>query len=79
MKTVDIFYSQFITLFDYEKLFIEMSSEAGDLWDKDMIGIKVRERLDVQVIDENALVKGEVDITAPVMLNEDRKAKSQGK
>lgn len=70
---------EFITLFDYEKLFIEMSSEAGDLWDKDMIGIKVRERLDVQVIDENALVKGEVDITAPVMLNEDRKAKSQGK
>lgn len=70
---------EFITLFDYEKLFIEMSSEAGDLWDKDMIGIKVRERLDAQVIDENALVKGEVDITAPVMLNEDRKAKSQGK
>lgn len=70
---------EFITLFDFEKLFIEMSSQAGDLWDKDMIGIKVRERLDVQVIDENALVKGEVDITAPVMLNEDRKAKSQGK
>lgn len=67
---------EFITLFDYEKLFIEMSSEAGDLWDKDMIGIKVRERLDVQVIDENALVKGEVDITAPGVINESRKAKS---
>lgn len=67
---------EFITLFDFEKLFIEMSSQAGDLWDKDMIGIKVRERLDVQVIDENALIKGEVDITAPVMLNEGRKAKS---
>ena len=49
---------EFITLFDFEKLFIEMSSQAGDLWDKDMIGIKVRERLDVQVIDENALIKG---------------------
>lgn len=70
---------EFITLFDFEKLFIEASGQAGDLWAKDMIGIKVRERLDVQVIDENALVKGEVDITAPVMLNEDRKAKSQGK
>nr|DAM85350.1 MAG TPA: major capsid protein [Caudoviricetes sp.] len=67
---------EFITLFDYEKLFIEMSSEAGDLWDKDMIGIKVRERLDVQVIDENALVKGEVDITYPGVINESRKAKS---
>ncbi|WP_250277219.1 phage major capsid protein [[Clostridium] colinum] len=54
---------EFITLFDYEKLFIEMSSEAGELWEKDMIGIKVRERLDVQVIDEDALVKGEVDIS----------------
>lgn len=60
---------EFITLFDYEKLFIEMSSQAGDLWSKDMIGIKVRERLDVQVIDENALVKGEVDITAPLAVS----------
>lgn len=60
---------EFITLFDYEKLFIEMSSQAGDLWSKDMIGIKVRERLDVQVIDENALVKGEVDIIAPLAVS----------
>lgn len=67
---------EFITLFDFEKLFIEMSSQAGDLWDKDMIGIKVRERLDVQVIDENALIKGEVDITSPGVINESRKAKS---
>lgn len=59
---------EFITLFDYEKLVIEMSSEAGDLWNKDMIGIKVRERLDVQVIDENALVKAEVDTTSSVEL-----------
>lgn len=51
---------EFVTLFDFEKLFIEMSSQAGELWEKDMIGIKVRERLDVQIIDENALVKAEV-------------------
>ena len=77
---------EFITLFDYEKLFIEMSSEAGSLWEKDMIGIKVRERLDVQVIDENVLVKGEVDITAPIVFTvddslqeENKKSKSQGK
>ena len=67
---------EFITSFDFQKLFIEMSSQAGDLWDKDMIGIKVRERLDVQVIDENALIKGEVDITSPGVINESRKAKS---
>ena len=60
---------EFITMFDYEKLFIEMSSEAGDLWGKDMVGIKVRERLDVQVVDENALVKAEVDTTAPMVAN----------
>lgn len=58
---------EFITLFDYEKLFIEMSNQAGDLWDKDMVGIKVCERLDVQVIDENALVKAEVDTTIPML------------
>lgn len=57
---------EFITLFDFEKLFIETSAQAGDLWEKDMIGIKVRERLDVQVVDENALVKGEIDTTSPV-------------
>ncbi len=57
---------EFITLFDFEKLFIEASGQAGDLWEKDMIGIKVRERLDVQVIDENALVKAEVDTTSLV-------------
>lgn len=57
---------EFITLFDFEKLFIETSAQAGDLWEKDMIGIKVRERLDVQVVDENALIKGEIDTTSPV-------------
>lgn len=67
---------EFITLFDFEKLFVEASGQAGDLWAKDMVGIKVRERLDAQVIDENALVKGEVDITSPGVINESRKAKS---
>lgn len=70
---------EFITLFDYEKLFIEMSSEAGSLWEKDMIGIKVRERLDVQVIDENALVKGEVDITSPMAFTVDDSLQKQNK
>lgn len=70
---------EFITLFDYEKLFIEMSSEAGDLWGKDMIGIKVRERLDVQVIDENALVKAEVDTTVLMMLALDNDLEEENK
>lgn len=70
---------EFITLFDFEKLFIEMSSQAGSLWEKDMIGIKVRERLDVQIIDENALIKGEVDTSLPMVFNNETNLKEENK
>ena len=53
-----------ITIFDREKLSIEMSTEAGDLWGKDLTGIKVRERLDIQAIDEEAIIMGQITITA---------------
>lgn len=53
-----------ITLFDREKIGIELSTEAGDLWAKDQTGIKVRDRFDVQAFDEEAVIKGE--ITVPV-------------
>lgn len=53
-----------ITLFDREKISIELSTEAGDLWSKDQTGIKVRDRFDVQAFDEEAVIKGE--ITVPV-------------
>lgn len=53
-----------ITLFDREKISIELSTEAGDLWAKDQTGIKVRDRFDVQAFDEEAVIKGE--ITVPV-------------
>jgi hypothetical protein len=42
---------------------IETSDQAGDMWSKDLLGMKVRERLDVQVLDEAAIVKGEITIT----------------
>lgn len=51
-----------ITLFDREVLSIELSTEAGDLWSKDQTGIKVRERLDVQAVDTEAIVKAEVTL-----------------
>lgn len=51
-----------ITIFDKENLSIELSTEAGDLWNKDMTGIKVRERLDIQTIDEEAIIRGEITI-----------------
>lgn len=52
-----------ITLFDREKISIELSTEAGDLWAKDQTGIKVRDRFDVQVFDEEAVIKGEITVS----------------
>ena len=51
-----------VTLFDREKMTIELSTEAGDLWAKDLTGIKVRDRFDVQSVDEAAVVKGEISV-----------------
>ena len=39
-----------------------MSDQAGDLWGKDLTGIKVRERLDIKSIDTEAVVAGEVTL-----------------
>nr|DAZ43924.1 MAG TPA: major capsid protein [Caudoviricetes sp.] len=49
-----------ITLFDRNVLTIDMNDKAVGLWEKDMTGIKVRDRFDVQSVDEDAVVKGEV-------------------
>ncbi len=51
-----------ITLFDRENMTIEVSTEAGDLWNKDQTGIKVRERLDIQTVDPEAIIKAEVTV-----------------
>lgn len=51
-----------ITLFDREHMSIEISTEAGDLWKKDQTGIKVRERLDIQAVDSEAIVKGQITL-----------------
>lgn len=49
-----------ITLFDRERITVELSTEAGDLWAKDLTGIKVRDRFDVQAVDEEAVVAGTI-------------------
>lgn len=51
-----------VTLFDREKISVELSTEAGDLWAKDLTGIKVRDRFDVQAVDESAVIKGEISV-----------------
>lgn len=52
-----------VTLFDREKISVELSTEAGDLWAKDLTGIKVRDRFDVQAVDEKAVVKGIITVS----------------
>ena len=47
-----------ITLFDRGVLTIDMNDKGTGLWDKDLTGIKVRDRFDVQAVDEGAIVKG---------------------
>ena len=48
-----------ITIFDRETLTIDISSTAGKLWETDQTGIKVRERLDIQSGDEEAIIMAE--------------------
>lgn len=52
-----------ITIFDRETLIIDISSTAGKLWETDQTGIKVRERLDIQGVDEEAIIMAEHTIT----------------
>ncbi|MBJ8039041.1 phage major capsid protein [Bacillus cereus group sp. N17] len=62
-KTAPLYFGDFkeaITIFDREALYIEFSEQAGDLWGKDLVGMKVRERLDVKSVDKKAVVAGEI-------------------
>lgn len=52
-----------VTLFDRNVITIDMNDKAAGLWEKDMTGIKVRDRFDVQPVDEAAVVKGEITET----------------
>lgn len=48
-----------ITIFDRETMTIDISNIAGKLWETDQTGIKVRERLDIQSVDEEAIILAE--------------------
>lgn len=47
-----------ITIFDREILTIDISNLAAGMWERDQTGIKVRERLDIQTVDADAVVMG---------------------
>lgn len=60
-----------ITLFDREMMTIDISTVAADLWGKDQTGLKVRERLDCKVIDEEAIVKAVIPTEPKKYTNEE--------
>lgn len=49
-----------ITLFDRNVLTIDLNDKGAGLWDKDMTGLKVRDRFDVQPVDKGAVIKGQI-------------------
>ena len=51
-----------VTLFDRNVISLDISTTAGDLWAKDKTGLKVRDRFDVQPVDESAIVLGKIKI-----------------
>lgn len=50
-----------VTIFDRETMSIEFNDQADSFWKKDITGIKVRERLDIQAVDDEAVIKGVID------------------
>lgn len=57
-------FKEAITLFDRETLSVEMNTQGDSYWNKDLAGLKVRERLDIQSIDEAAIIKGQITLNA---------------
>lgn len=53
-----------ITIFDRETLTIDISNLAAGMWERDQTGIKVRERLDIQTVDADAVVMGLATVSA---------------
>lgn len=51
-----------ITIFDRETLTIEFNDKSDGTWSKDLMAMKVRERLDIKSIDKKAVVVGEFDL-----------------
>lgn len=49
-----------ITLFDRNVITIDMNDKGAGLWEKDLTGLKVRDRFDVQPVDVDAVVKGQI-------------------
>ena len=53
---------EFVTIFDREQLVIDINDRAGEYWKNDQTAMKVRERLDIQVVDKAAAVVAVVTV-----------------
>lgn len=53
---------EFVTIFDREQLVIDINDRAGEYWKHDQTAMKVRERLDIQVVDKAAAVVAVVTV-----------------
>lgn len=51
-----------ISIFDRETLTIDISNIAAGAWEHDQTKIKVRERLDIQAVDKDAIIMGLADV-----------------
>lgn len=51
-----------LTIFDREAMTIEFNETGDSYWNTDTIGMKVRERLDIQAVDVDAVIKGEITL-----------------
>nr|UVX80361.1 MAG: capsid family protein [Bacteriophage sp.] len=49
-----------VTLFDRNVITIDINDKGAGLWERDQTGVKVRDRFDVQPVDEDAVKKGEI-------------------
>ena len=52
-----------VTLFDRNVITIDLNDKGAGLWENDMTGVKVRDRFDVQPVDTEAVIKGEITET----------------
>jgi HK97 family phage major capsid protein len=52
-----------ITIFDREALYLEFNDKSDSTWNKDLMAMKARERLDIKAVDKKAIVVGAVDLT----------------
>lgn len=49
-----------VTLFDRNVMTIDINDKGTGMWEKDMTGIKVRDRFDVRPVDRAAVIRGDI-------------------